>query len=87
MKKRTKSLLEEINSISPAKDKIQLLESRGTNAISAIINLIEMIESSYDDETAQDLYKRMMLSIKNKDTDRFIRGIKKLRKGWDDSED
>ena len=79
MKKRTKSLLEEINSIAPKTDKSQLLESRGNNAINAVINLIEMIETSYDDETANDLIKRVMLSVKNRDTDRFNRGIRKIR--------
>lgn len=79
MRKHTRSLLDEINSISPAKDKSQLLENRGTNAISGIINLLEMIETNYDSETANDLTKRVMLSIKNRDTDRFHRGIKKLR--------
>ena len=80
MKKRTRSLLEEINSIAPKTDKSQLLESRGNNAINAVINLLEMIETTYDEETAQDLIKRVMLSVKNRDTDRFTRGIKKLKK-------
>jgi len=79
VKKRTKSLLEEINSIAPKTDKSQLLESRGNNAINAVINLIEMIETSYDEETANDLIKRVMLSVKNRDTDRFNRGIRKIR--------
>lgn len=79
MKRKTRSLLEEINSISPVKEGSYLLESRGTNAISGIINLLEMIDSNYDSDTAQDLTKRVMLSIKNRDQDRFLRGIKKLR--------
>lgn len=79
MEKRTKSLLEEINSIAPKKDKDHLLESRGQNAISSVINLLEMIEKDYDAETAQDLQKRIMLSIKNRDVSRFERGIKKIR--------
>ena len=29
MKKRTRSLLEEINSLAPSKDRINILESRG----------------------------------------------------------
>lgn len=86
MKKRTKSLLEEINSIAPRTDKTQLLESRGNNALSAIINLLEMIDSNFDETTAQDLNKRVMLSIKNRDTDRFIRGVKKLRRGSDNED-
>ena len=79
MKKRTRSLLEEINLISPVKDKTQLLESRGINALNSIINLLEMIETSFDKDTAADLQKRLLLSIKNRDSDRFIRGIKKVR--------
>ena len=79
MKKRTRSLLEDINSLAPKKDKNAILESRGTNAISSIINILEMIEENFDSETAQDLNKRIMLSIKNRDPERFNRGIKKIR--------
>jgi hypothetical protein len=79
VEKRTKSLLEEINSISPKRDKTQLIESRGTNALGAIINLLEMIDSNYDTETAEDFQKRVLLSIKSRDNTRFLRGIKKLR--------
>ena len=80
MKRRTRSILEEINSITPKRDKSQVLESRGMNAISSIINLLEMIDRNYDEDTAQDLTKRVMLSIKKRDNDRFIRGVKKIRK-------
>jgi len=79
MKKHTRSLLEEINNIAPRKHKNNLLESRGVNAISSIINLLEMIDREYDSETATDLQKRVMLSIKNRDADRFMRGLKKIR--------
>ena len=79
MKKRTRSLLEEINSLAPKKDKNAILESRGTNAISSIINILEMIDANFDSDTAQDLNKRIMLSIKNRDPERFNRGIKKIR--------
>ena len=79
MKKRTRSLLEEINSLAPKKDKTAILESKGNNAISSIINILEMIDSNYDADTAQDLTKRIMLSIKNRDPERFNRGVKKIR--------
>jgi len=80
MSKRTRSLLQEINDIAPKKDKVNILESRGNNALSAIINVLEMIDESYDAGTAQDLQKRIMLCIKNRDIERFNRGIKQLRK-------
>jgi len=80
MKKRTRSLLEEINSLAPKKDKTAILESKGNNAISSIINILEMIDTNYDEDTAQDLTKRIMLSIKNRDPERFNRGVKKIRR-------
>lgn len=79
MKKRTRSLLEEINDLAPARDKDNILASRGSNAISALINIMEMVDANYDAETAQDLQKRILLSIKNRDPERFNRGVKKLR--------
>ena len=79
MKKRTRSLLEEINNLSPTKDRINILESRGGNAISAIMNVLEMVDANYSEEDAQDIQKRIMLSIKNRDPERFNRGIKNLR--------
>ena len=66
MKKRTRSILEEINSISPTKDKTGIVESRGSNAIQSIINIMEMIDTNFDNDTASDLQKRIMLSIKNR---------------------
>lgn len=40
---------------------------------------MEMIDTNFDEDTAADLQKRIMLSIKNRDPERFNRGIKKLR--------
>jgi hypothetical protein len=79
VKKRTKSLLEEINNIAPIRDNAQLIESRGINVLSSMINLLEMIEQTYDAEIAQDLQKRMILDLKNREPNRFVIGVKKLR--------
>ncbi len=79
MKKRTRSLLEEINNIAPARDNAELIETRGVNVLSSMINLLEMIEHTYDAEIAQDLQKRLILDLKNREPNRFVRGVKKLR--------
>ena len=44
-----------------------------------MINLLEMIEHTYDAEIAQDLQKRLILDLKNREPNRFVRGVKKLR--------
>ena len=79
MKKRTRSLLEEINNIAPARDNAELIETRGVNVLSSMINLLEMIEHTFDAEIAQDLQKRLILDLKNREPNRFVRGVKKLR--------
>jgi|TARA_R110000796_G_C14247820_1_gene398157 hypothetical protein len=79
VKKRTRSLLEEINNIAPARDNAELIETRGVNVLSSMINLLEMIEHTYDAEIAQDLQKRLILDLKNREPNRFVRGVKKLR--------
>jgi hypothetical protein len=77
MKKRTRSILEEINTISRSRDRKYLIENNASNIIASAINLIEMISESYDDETANDLTKRLVNSIRSQDIKKFERGIKK----------
>ena len=77
MKKKTKSLLEEINAMSPRRDKKQIIESNAAHIIGTAINLLEMIEKEYDADTAADLHKRLVNSIKTKDVKKFARGVAK----------
>ena len=77
MKKKTKSLLEEINSMSPRRDRKQIIESNAAQIIGTAINLLEMIEKEYDADTAADLHKRLVNSIKTKDVKKFARGVAK----------
>lgn len=77
MKKKTRSLLEEINAMSPARDRKQIIEANANQVIGTAINLLEMIENHYDEEVAADLHKRLVNSIKTKDPKKFTRGIAK----------
>ena len=45
MKRKTRSLLEEINSMSPRRDKKQIVESNAEQVIVTAINLIDLIVS------------------------------------------
>ena len=78
MKKRTRSILEEINSISTAKDKEHMIESKADNIIAGTQNLLQLIADSYDQETADDLTKRLLNAIKTQDPKKFQRGIRKV---------
>ena len=78
MKKNTRSILEEINAMSPKKDKRQLVESNARHVMQTAINLIEMIDSSFPPDVAEDLQKRLINSIRTKDPKKFIRGIQRI---------
>ena len=78
MKLKTRSILQELNSIAEVRNKEELMESRATNIINSAINLIESIRNHYDEETAGELERRFINSIKGADSAKFSRGIRKL---------
>ena len=77
MKRKTRSILEEINSMSPKRDRRQLVEANAEQVIATAINLIELINETFDNETAADLNKRLINSIRTKDPRKFKRGVSK----------
>lgn len=85
MRKQTRSILTELNSMIVEKDRQHVLESRATNVIDSAINLINEMYKHYDQETALNLERRLINSIKAKDNKRFIRGIRKVNESKCDS--
>jgi hypothetical protein len=57
MQKKTRSLLEELESIGANRDVPHIVESRGNNIISSALNLIEYIQRNYDEDKAELLEK------------------------------
>lgn len=78
MKKHTRSILEEINAMAPRRDKKQIVESNAHQVIVTAINLINLINETFDVETAADLNKRLINSIRTKDPKKFKRGISRV---------
>lgn len=79
MQKKTKSLLEELNDFAIKKDKETVLETRAVHVIDAAINIINLIRETFDPETAYELERRLLNSIKGADSSKFVRGVRKLR--------
>ena len=78
MKVKTRSILQELNAIADRKDSEAIIESRAANILNSAINLMELIHKTYDDETALELERRFINSIKGADTAKFTRGIRKI---------
>ena len=78
MRKKTRSILHELNSMIVEKDRQHVLESRATNVIESAINLINEMHKHYDETVADDLERRLLNSIKHQDKTKFVRGIRKV---------
>lgn len=78
MKKRTRSILEELNSLNLARDTDRMIETSANNIIESAINLLNRIGNTYDDVTASELERRFLNSIKSGDPRKFKRGIDKI---------
>ncbi len=79
MLKRTRSILDELDSHLISKDREHLLESRAGHVIQGAINLINMIRENYDSEAAAELERRLLNSIRAQDPVKFTRGIRRLK--------
>lgn len=78
MKKRTRSILEELSNLGQNKNTDELIETRGNNLIESAINLISLVRNQYSDDVALDLEKRFVNAIRTQDPRKFKRGIKKV---------
>ena len=79
MRKSTRSILQELNDIGISRDTDLIIESRGSNIIQSAINLLDLIRENYDIETATELERRFINSIKGSDPNKFKRGVKKIQ--------
>ena len=79
MQKRTRSILDELDGLLSHRDKDNLVESRAGHVIQGAINLINYIRENYDADTALELERRLINSIRAQDTTKFTRGIKRIK--------
>lgn len=77
MQKKTRSLLEELESIGNNRDMSHVIENRAHNIITSAINLIELINKHYDSDTSELLEKKLISAIKGRDQARFSKSIRK----------
>jgi hypothetical protein len=79
MRKSTRSILQELNDISLGRSPELVIETRASNIIQSAINLLDTIKEEYDIETAAELERRFINSIKASDPNKFKRGIQRIQ--------
>ena len=81
MQKKTRSILEELDAIYEEKhavrDRRYIVESRATNVIASAIRLIEQIEEAYPSEQSDNLVRKLLNAIRDKDPKKFTRTVRR----------
>ena len=77
--KTSRSILDELDLLVNQRDKENIVESRATHVIQSAINLINMIQENYSMTEADELERRLINSIKGRDTAKFTRGIRRIK--------
>ena len=79
MKKNTRSLLEELEYVAENRDTTHIIESRANNIINSAIHLLDVIDRNYSEEQAAILEKKLLIAIKNRDTEKFSKSLKRTK--------
>lgn len=77
MQKKTRSLLEELDALYVERDRRLMIETRASTLIENAIRLLEQIESEYTPEQAENLTRKLLNAIRNKDTGKFVRSVRR----------
>jgi hypothetical protein len=77
MQKKTRSLLEELDSMYVERDQRHVIENRAANVIASAIRLLEQIDSSYSVEDAQNLQRKLLNAINQRDPAKFTRTVRR----------
>lgn len=73
------SILDELSSYVPHTNTEMFVEGQAMQVIASVKNLITFMDKSYSPELSEDLKKRLLLAIKNDDSEKFRRQIRKIR--------
>jgi hypothetical protein len=77
MQKKTRSILEELDTLYIERDRRLLIENRASNIIESAIRLVEQIEAEYSAEQAENLTRKLLNAIRTKDAGKFSRSVRR----------
>jgi hypothetical protein len=81
MQRKTRSLLEELESMGQTRDIKHIIENRGNNVITSAINLLELMGKHFDEEKCQVLERKLLNAIRSRDQSRFSNSLRKKDAG------
>lgn len=81
MQQKTKSILETLTSLyhehNDERDRRYLIESRASNVIASAIRLLEEIDKNFPVDQAENLSRKLLNAIRDRDPGKFIRTVRR----------
>jgi hypothetical protein len=77
MHKKTRSLLEELDDMYVQRDQRHIIETRAGNVIASAIRLMEQIDETYTVEQADNLKRKLLNAINQRDPNKFTRSVRR----------
>jgi len=77
MQKKTRSILEELDTLYIERDRQAVIETRASNVIATAIRLLEQIDAEYPAEQAENLQRKLLNAIRHRNTGKFSRSVRK----------
>lgn len=77
MQKKTKSILEELDSMYVERDRRIIIENRAASVITSASRLLEQIEAEFSPEQAENLTRKLLNAIRTKDPGKFSRSVRR----------
>jgi hypothetical protein len=77
MQKKTRSLLEELDAMYIERDQRHVIENRASNVIASAIRLLEEIDATYPEEQAENLKRKLLNAIGQRDPGKFTRSVRR----------
>ena len=77
MQKKTRSILEELDSLYIERDRKAIIETRASNLIETAIRLLEQIDAEFSPDQAENLQRKLLNAIRQRDTSKFSRSVRR----------
>ena len=77
MQKKTKSILEELDSLYIERDRKAIIETRASNLIETASRLLEQIDAEFSPDQAENLQRKLLNAIRQRDTSKFSRSVRR----------
>lgn len=74
-----RTIFEELTNYIPKQNRKTIIELRSSNAIHSLINVLKLIKDNYSEEDFEEIQKKLILAIKTKNPEKFLKKIRSLK--------